>query len=72
MEFEEKAKELRERLEQKKAKEPEVEKKERMKKVLGLRDQAMQRIYDIQDKSGVPSEKETEENFLKYEIHEKD
>jgi len=73
MEFEEKAKVLREKLLEKKAQEgPESEKKQRMKKVLSARDEAMQRIYDIQDRTGIPTGKETEENFLKHEIHEPD
>jgi len=73
MEFEEKAKVLREKLLEKKSQEgSESEKKQRMKKVLSARDQAMQSIYDIQDRTGIPSDKETEENFLKHETHDLD
>jgi hypothetical protein len=72
IDFEKKSKALREKLGEKKKNEDESVTKERMKKVLTVRDMALQQIYDYQDKTGIPSEEETEENFFKNEINQKD
>lgn len=70
--LEETSKRLREKLGEKKKGEDENVTKQRMKNVLSARDLALQQIYDYQDETGIPSEQETEENFFKNEINQKD
>jgi len=62
-----KAKKLRENLGSTKKAETEQETKLRMKSVLQTRDAAMQTIFDYQEKTGIPSEDETVQNFLEVE-----
>ena len=66
--FEVKAKELREKLGEKKKSETEDVTKERMKKTLSSRDSAMRKIWSYQDETGIPTPEETESNFLNNEI----
>ena len=64
-EFESKAKELRQKLGLKKKSETEQQTKERMLKVLSDRDSAFQQIYDFQEQTGIPTQQEIEQDFLK-------
>lgn len=66
--FEAKAKVLREKLGEKKKQETEDATKERMKKTLSSRDSAMRKIWSYQDETGIPTQEETETNFLNNEI----
>ncbi|MDD5649719.1 MAG: hypothetical protein PHF86_04765 [Candidatus Nanoarchaeia archaeon] len=68
MELNEKANVLRSSLGKRKKGEQEFDSKERMKKVLEDRDIAMQKIYDYQDETGVPTREETERNFFGVEV----
>jgi hypothetical protein len=72
MELEERAKELRSKLGEKKRKEEEQQTRERMKSVLSARDAAIQAIYDYQDVTGVPTQEETEKNFFEIETKQED
>lgn len=76
MELEERVKELREKqkeqLDSKKKAESIEQTRKRMKNVLRDRDEAMQSIYDYQDKTGIPAENETEKNFFEIETRQKD
>lgn len=72
MDLETQAKELREKIGERKKKEAEAETKKRMQGVLKDRDAALRTIYDYQDKTGVPSEEETEKNFFQIEANQKD
>jgi len=67
VDIEVKAKELRQKIEEKKKNEPEDQAKQRMKKVLSDRDAAMKTIFDYQDKTGIPTKEETENNFFEVE-----
>jgi F420-0:gamma-glutamyl ligase len=60
----EKAKEIKQKIEDKKNNEGENVVKDRMKKVLSERDKAMKQIYEYQDETGVPTQDETDEDFL--------
>lgn len=71
-EFEEKARMLRDKLGEKKKKETDNQTKERMKKVLSQRDEAMQIVYDYQEETGVPTEEETAKNFFEIEAQQTD
>jgi hypothetical protein len=62
-----KAKELRERALRQKKSEPEDVTKDRMRKVLSDRDQAMRMVYDYQNETGIPSEEDAAENFFENE-----
>jgi hypothetical protein len=68
----EKSSELRSSLGEKKKSEQEQTTKQRMQQVLKDRDAAIQSIYDYQDKTGIPTAKEAENNFFGIEIHQKD
>lgn len=68
----EKAEILKQSIGEKKKVEHVEETKNRMRQVLKDRDAAIQAIYDYQDKTGVPTEQETEKNFFGIEIHQKD
>lgn len=72
MELEVHAKELRQKIGEKKKNEAEPYTKKRMKEILSARDQALNAIYDYQDKTGIPNEKETEKNFFEIEVNQKD
>lgn len=72
MDLEHKVKILRQKLGNIKKNEKEEDTKNRMKEVLRNRDKAMQDIYDYQDRTGIPTEQETEKNFFEIEINQKD
>ena len=55
---------MREKAAEKKKKEPEQATKERFAKVLSARDEAMKRVYEYQDKTGVPDDDETSTEFM--------
>jgi len=61
---------LKEKAMQKKLGESESETKDRLKKVLEDRDEAMKKIYDYQDKTGIPSKEEQDKSFFEKEIKE--
>jgi hypothetical protein len=63
------AKNLKEKTMQRKTGESAEATKERMKKVLEERDKAMKKIYDYQDKTGIPTKEETEKDFFDKEIN---
>ena len=63
------AKNLKEKAMQRKTGESEEATKERMKKVLEERDKAMKKIYNYQDKTGIPTKEETEKHFFEEEIN---
>jgi len=60
----EKVSEIRKKIDEKKKSEGESVVKERMKKVLSERDQAMRDIYSYQDETGIPTQEETDNEFL--------
>jgi len=55
---------LREKAAEKKKTEKEEVTKERFKKTLSKRDEAMKHIYEYQDKTGVPNDDETNTEFM--------
>jgi hypothetical protein len=55
---------LREKAAAKKKNEKEDVTKERFKRAVSKRDEAMKKIYEYQDKTGVPSDDETSTEFL--------
>jgi len=72
IDIEKKAQELRKEIGAKKKSETEDETKARMKSVLSERDEALNKIYQYQEKTGVPSKDETLRNFFDIEIRQKD
>jgi len=72
MELESKAKELRQNLGTKKRSETEEQTKSRMKKVLSVRDEALQEIYDYQEKTGIPTKEEADKHFFEIEAVQED
>ncbi len=70
--IEEKSSILRQNLGEKKKVENVQSAKDRMRQTLKDRDEAIRTIYDYQDKTGIPTQQETEKNFFGIEIHQKD
>ncbi|MDD5649588.1 MAG: hypothetical protein PHF86_04110 [Candidatus Nanoarchaeia archaeon] len=68
----EKSNVLRQSIGEKKKTEDEQSTKDRMRQTLKDRDAALQTIYDYQDRTGIPTELETEKSFFETEIHQKD
>ena len=55
---------LRTKAAEKKKDESESAIKERFKRVLSRRDEAMKRVYEYQDKTGIPADEETSSEFF--------